>query len=117
MGFASATTFRTACAWVSSVHEVRFYRAQMDYTVVRDGSGAIGLISDDSEIVRGLVDGGPRGLWDAPGPWDYGVAIRHVDAPTFHTTTGEARWRLHPSLDLGAAAWPPQAAGTSWLST
>lgn len=108
MGFAFGHDVSDRLRLGLKVHEVRFYRAQMDYTVVRDGSGAIGLISDDSEIVRGLEWTADFGaFWDAPGPWDYGVAIRHIDAPTFRTITGEASWRLHPSLDLGA----------SWTST
>lgn len=86
------------------VHEVRFYRAQIDYTALRDPAGNIALMSDDSEIVRGLEwTADLSAFWDAPGHWDYGLAVRHIDAPTFRTVTGETSWRLYPSLDLGAA--------------
>lgn len=104
MGFAFSHEVADRLRLGLKVHEVRFYRAQIDYTALRDESGTISLVSDDTVVERGLTwTADLSAFWDAPGHWDYGLAIRHVDSPVFRAVSGPATWRMSPSLDVGAA--------------
>ncbi|KAA0226323.1 hypothetical protein FCG40_09215 [Fimbriimonadia bacterium ATM] len=87
-----------------TAREIRFYRGLIDYEAEEGPTGEITMIRDDSDIPRGLEWGLDVGIYHEPAE-GVGLAFvaRHVNAPLFHTVSGDAEWRFWPSFDVGVS--------------
>lgn len=92
----------------ASLREVRYYRANLDFTADRDASGAIAVDDSNTRIVRGLEWALDLSVYHRVShDVTLGAVVRHLNAPTFSTNDGSSLWTVHPSLDVGIAYQKP----------